>query len=117
MAELPVDVGIGAVQLVGKVFQVSGNIPASLVVLHIVMVEVPVELGLAFFLEEGEELLLDFLQQVETHEEIAVVGEMLGNVCCHGMTTYLPVKRTFIGQPLFGQPLVEVVIDVRKVAP
>ena len=91
LAELLVDVGIGVVQLVRKVFQVSGNIPACLVVLHIVMVEVPIELGLAFFLEEGEELLLDFLQQVEAYEEVTVIGKGTCDVCCHGMTTNLPV--------------------------
>ena len=72
--ELAVDVGIGAVELVGEVFQVLGDVAACLVALHVIMVEVPIETGLVLVLQVGEELLLHLLQQVETDEEVAVVG-------------------------------------------
>ena len=89
--ELSVDLLVVAVQLVGEVFQVLGNVASGLVVLHVILVEIPIKQGLAFFLQGGEELLLDFLQQVEAYEEVTVVGKGTCDVCCHGMTTNLPV--------------------------
>ena len=124
LAEVAVD-GVGSgVQLVGEVLQVLGNVASGFMLLHtttvgvrhVVVVEVPVEIGLAGILEVREELLLYLLQQVETHKEVAVVGELLGRVCRQGLTN-LPVEGALVGQTLFGQPLVEVVIDVGKTAP
>ena len=73
--EVFVDVIGGAVQFVRKGMQVLGDIMASLVALHIVVVEVPIEAGLAGLLKGGEKLLLHLLQQVEAHKEVALVRE------------------------------------------
>ena len=115
--ELSVDLLVVAVQLVGEVFQVLGNVASCLVALHVILVEIPIKQGLAFFLQGGEELLLDFLQEVEAYEEVTVVGEMVGKVCGHNMTAYLAIEGSLVGKSLGGEALVEVVIDVRKVAP
>ena len=115
--ELTVDLLVVAVQLVGEVFKILGNVASSLVALHVILVEIPIKQGLAFFLQGGEELLLDLLQEVEAYEEVTVVGEMVGKVCGHNMTAYLTIEGSLVGKSLGGEALVEVVIDVRKVAP
>ena len=79
--------------------------------MHVVVVEIPVEAGLAFVLQVGEEPLLDGLQHVEAHEEITAlkiptIGGLLESF------SHLPVECPFVGQLLVSQPSVEVVVDV-----
>ena len=70
--EIAVDFFRRHVQLVGKVFQITANVLSGLVALQVVMVEVPIEMGLAGLLQFAEELQLDFLKQVETDEEVVM---------------------------------------------
>ena len=51
LLEVLVDVVTLAVELVGEVFEVGGNVAACLVVVHVVVVEVPVEAGLVLLLQ------------------------------------------------------------------
>ena len=49
---------------------------SSLVVtLHVRMVKVPIEVGLSFLLKQGKKTLLNFLQEIETNEVVALIGE------------------------------------------
>ena len=73
--EVPVDVVGLHVERVGEVRQVLTDVLPGLIVVHVVVVEVPVEGGLALGLEGVEEPLLHLLQQVEADEEVAVSGE------------------------------------------
>ena len=75
MTEVLVNLIIMDIKLIGKCLQVSADVLAGLVACHIVMVEIPIEMGLALLLEHGEELLLHLLDQVEADEEVMVVGE------------------------------------------
>ncbi len=69
-------------------------------VLHVIMVEVPIETGLALALQMGEELLLHLLQQVETHKDVSVVRKRF-MVCCDRVATnsgnHLAVEGTLVG--------------------
>ena len=116
LAELPVDVVVGDVQLVGESSQILADIPAGLMLTHVVVVEVPVEAGLPLALQVAEQLLFHTLHQVEAHEQVAVVGKRdaagIGQPAAH-----LAVERTLVGQSLLAQPTVEVVVDVGKAAP
>ena len=109
--EITVDfIGI-SVELVGEELQVAADVLASLVMLHIIMVEVPVEVGLAFMLQGSEEALLDFLQQVEADEEVVFVRK--GGL----RAGYQTIEGTLVGQTLGSQTLVEIVVNVGKVTP
>ena len=59
--EILIDFFIRIVQFVGEILQVLGDIAPCLVALHVVLVEIPIELGLSFFLQGSKELLFYFL--------------------------------------------------------
>ena len=100
LLEVLVDVLTLTVQLVGEVAEVAGNKTTSLVLLHVVVVEVPIETGFAFFLQLREELLLDLLQQIEPHKEVAVVGVI--GYCFMVIGYHGTVERTLVGETLLG---------------
>ena len=106
------------VELIGEALQIHGDVvsslgsPCGLVARHVVVVEVPVEVGLAHFSQLCEECLLHTLQEVEANEDVFVVLEvdiLLGR--------HLAVDGTFVAESLLAQPFVVVVVDVGKVAP
>ena len=51
--------------------------------LYVIVVKVPIELGLAFLLQSGEELLLHTLEYVESNEDITLVFKMYIRVVYH----------------------------------
>ena len=68
------------------------------------MVEVPVEVCFAVFLQSGKQALLDFLQEVEADKEVVVVREALcvagSGLVVHDGTCYLTVESTLVGKSL-----------------
>ena len=78
VAEVAIDGFRRGVEFVGEVFEITTDVLAGLVMLHVIVVEVPVEMRLALLLQVGEQLLLDLLQQVEADEEVVVVRERGG---------------------------------------
>ena len=62
-------IGIGVIQFIGEEGQILADEMAGFVSLHIVMVEVPVEAGLALPAEEGEEALFHLEERIETNKE------------------------------------------------
>ena len=98
-----------SVKLVGEVAQILGDIVPSLL-LHVVMVVVPVEGGLALATKMGEETLLHLLQKVEANKEIAVVFVVEAIVLGH-----LTVESALVGQPLLEEVCVVLLVDVAHV--
>ena len=113
-AEIVVDVGIAAVELVGESFQHLADKGACLVlgIVDIIVVEIPVEVCLALLLQTAEELLLHLLEQVEAHEDVVV-----GLPRDIGVLRYLTEEHSLVCNLLAGKPLAIVVIDVIEVAP
>ena len=84
----------------------------TIAVRHIVGVKVPVEVGLASFLQVGKQLLFHLLKQVETYEYVCVVLEFYVFSCGH-----ISIYGTLIAYALASEAFVVVVIDVAEVAP
>ena len=80
--------------------------------IHIIMVEVPVKAGLALFHQRTEQLLFHLLQQVEAYEQIMAMGGLF-LLFFYDLT----IKGTLVSQPLLAQPVVEIVVDISKMAP
>ena len=79
---------------------------------HVVFVEVPIETCLSGFLQAREELLLNLLQDVESHKDVDIVIELDVLVLGH-----LAVECALVGQSLFGKALVVGGIDVVETVP
>ena len=74
------------------------DVVACLVSIDIVMVEIPIEMGLAFLFEPQAELSLCFLHHVEAHEEIGIILELDILVGSH-----LAIEGAFVSQSLTFQ--------------
>ena len=110
--EAVVDVTILAVQFVGEVAEILRDVVARLVLADVIVVEVPVEVGLALLPEPTEEHLLHLLQQIKADEDVVVVFERDAFIGSH-----LAVESTFVGELLCFETLIESVVDVADVAP
>ena len=90
-----------SVEFVREMFQIHRYIVSSiggacgLVVWHVILVKVPIEIGLAHFLQTCEEFLLHLLQKVESNEYVAVVFKLDVVLGCH-----FAVDSAFISQAL-----------------
>ena len=119
VAEVAIDGFRRGVEFVREVLEITADVLSGLVMLHVIVVEVPVEMRLALLLQVGEQLLFDLLQQIEAYEEVVVVRERcdVSGSTVDSVTDDLAVEGSFVGQTLSGQTAVEVVVDVGKVAP
>ena len=86
-------------------------------VLDVVVVKVPIEEGFSSFLQCGEQLLLYLLEQVEAHEEVIVSRKTADHWNGRETADHGAVECAFVCQSLFGQLLVEIVIDIGQPTP
>ena len=64
---------VSRVEFIREVGKVLADIVTCFVPFHIVVIEVPVEVGLALALKGCEKTLLDALQEVESYEQIDII--------------------------------------------
>ena len=108
-----VDFLVFVVEFVGEFIEILTNEMATFVVVfHIIIVEIPVETGATLSLEAFEEFLFDFLQHVETHENVGVVLEI--NLV---EFRHLPIQTTFVSQTLLFESGVERGVNLVKFVP
>ena len=74
--QMAVDVVAAVVQFIGEVLQILRDVVSGLAALHIIMVEIPVEMCLSLLLQSLEELLFSLLHHVESHKQVVLFVEM-----------------------------------------
>ena len=72
LSEVVVDVSTLYVEFVGKILQIAADVQACFGG-SVIVVEIPIEAGLALLLKQREETLLNLLQEIEAYEEVGVV--------------------------------------------
>ena len=76
-------------------------------------VVIPVEQGLSGCVQLAEQSLFHFVQHVESHEHIGIVGELL---YVHRFR-HLAVEHSFVGDALFAESFLVLRIDVAQHVP
>ena len=79
--------------------------------MHIVVVEVPVEVGLPLAFQHRKQPLLHRLQQIEAYEEV-MVGILPQLMKVGGVFHHTSVECSLVGYLQLLQPLVVTMVDV-----
>ena len=113
LVEVPIDSLVGVVEFVGIFFEIlSDEMAAFVLIFHIIIVEIPVEMGASLPFEAVEKALLGLLQHVEADKNVGFVLEI--DVV---LRRHLPIKTAFVGESLFGESGVEIAVNLVEVVP
>ena len=101
------------IQFVRIIFEIFTNIVTCLmVVLHIIVIVVPIEMCFTLFHQAVAEFPFYYLHHIKTDKEIFLVLEFDIFIIYN-----FPIQSPLISQSLFFKTHVELLIDIKKMAP